>query len=297
MSKAKGKRQVQITILYGLPGSGKSFYAKKHESSTPIVDFDAIIKSSGLNKFAVLSSLNAKISGLIGSYPRNAHSVIIDGLVTTNQQLRDMIDSITAGITQYQVIFNLIYWNEDRESCAYNDLGRRKVSSLTSINNLPYEKPKLGLFPELSMKRVQVMKVIKRSPAIIWLADVLKKLAYNDFKAESVTDSMQLKSARWSLGGTWCSWDDRSGDVDAEEPLEFGEFDRLIKEVCPNISYLNCKTLKSECCTILTDGEGDYYGGWVTYNRHVCDLQKFFDCLKEMGFVNDKSTLQSSSAS
>jgi hypothetical protein len=97
---------------------------------------------------------------------------------------------------------------------------------------------------------------------------------------------MLLHSESWSLGGTWGSWDGRSGTVDAETPLEFTEFDRLLEVVCPNISFLGYKKLKSQCCQLDSRVDSDYYGGSSTNVRHVCNLQELFDSLNEMNLIS-----------
>ena len=199
--------------------------------------------------------------------------------------MRDIIDSLTADFSKYQLVFELIYWNEDRESCLYNDKHRREVSSEISIKNLPYEKPDPQAFPEISPKRFQNMRVVRKKPAVAWIAGLLKKLEYDYFTADLIVKSMEIKSGEWCLGGTWGSWDGKSGTVSAESPLEFDEFDRLLEEVCPSINFLGYKKLKSRCCTLVTKESGDYYGGSTTNSYHVCDVQKLYDSLVETGQI------------
>jgi hypothetical protein len=180
----------------------------------------------------------------------------------------------------------LIYWNEDRASCLHNDKGRRDVSAETSINNLPYEKPNFQAFPEFSQKRIQSMKVVRKSPAITWISEILKSLEYDEWNITHITDSMKLKSDDWSLGGTWGDWRGESGTVEADTPLDFEKFDKVLEVICPSITFLKYKKLMSECCSIEQNYERDYYGGGVTRAQHVCDLQKLYDCLKEMNLIS-----------
>lgn len=288
MAKPKGKKHVKITILYGLPACGKSTFASENPR-TPVIDFDEIIKSNikSSNKFSVLSSLNEEIDNRISyrRYPNKNDAVIIDGLVTTNSQLRDIIDSITANFPQFTLNFELVYWNEDREACLHNDQGRRSISSETSIKNLPYEKPNLELFPELSQKRVQARKVVRKSLAIAWISALLSKLEYAEWDIERVLKSMKIESSTWCLGGTWGGWDGSSGTVEATSPIEFDQFDKILELACPNIGFLAYKRLKAQCCTTPTEYDRDYYGGSTTNMRHVCDVQKLYDGLNEMGLI------------
>lgn len=286
MSKSKGKKQVDITILYGLPGSGKTYFATKTNKSIPVVDLDAIIKTHGTNKFTVLMELGKQVNNKLYNYfNRYSNSVIIDGLITTNAQLRDVIDSLISHLSQYQLVFKLVYWNEDRGACLHNDIGRREVSAEVSIKNFPYEKPNLQLFPEISQKRIHSMKVTKKSPAVIWITSILQSLGQDNFEIKQVVDSMKLKSDSWSLGGTWCSWDDQSGIVKAEEPEDFTLFDKVLEVVCPNITFLKYKALVSSCCKVVHISQSDYYSGHTTEAHHECDVQVLYDSLQKMGFI------------
>lgn len=288
MQKPKGKKQVSITILYALPGSGKTYFATKMNSSIPMVDLDAIIKTQGTNKFSILAELGKQVNSKLYRYSKyeSSNSVIVDGLITTNVQLRDVIDSLTANLTQYQPIFRLVYWNEDRDACLHNDEGRRELSAALSIKNLPYEKPNFQSFPELSQKRIQPMKVVKKSPAITWISEILRSLEYSEYTIEHIVDSMVLKSQDWSLGGTWGNcWGD-SGTTEADAQPDFEEFDKVLEVVCPNITFLKYKKLMSECCEVKQNYERDYYGGGTTRAYHACDLKKLYDCLTEMNLIS-----------
>lgn|SRR6185436_17382483 len=287
MSKSKGKQQVNITILYGLPGSGKSFYSQRNKETR--VDFDAIIKSHGPNKFAVLKELNRQTEIKLSRnyyYTRN-HAVTIDGLVTTNQQLRDLIDSFTSYFQQYQIIFRLVYWNEDREACLHNDKNRRTISAAAAIKSMPYEKPHFDSFPELSQKRIQPMKVVKKHNAISWISHLLRELDYDPIQIETITDTMQLESKSWCLGGECCTWDDQSSVVEAQAPRQFEELDRLLVYINPEITAIDFRQIKDICCSLFHFSESDYYGGSTDNARHVCDLKQLYECLLNLQFINE----------
>ena len=60
-----------------------------------------------------------------------------------------------------------------------------------------------------------------------------------------------LKSNKWTLGGkSWCYGSDRTYPVSAEEPLEFVEFDELLEDIAPTVTYLQYKKIKSYDKTI-----------------------------------------------
>lgn len=287
MAKIKGKSKINITILYGLPGSGKTYFATKMNSSIPTVDLDAIAKTQANNKFAVLSELGKQVDASLHCYSNyNLQSVIIDGLITTNAQLRDVIDALTAYLTKYQLVFKLVYWEEDRDACLHNDEGRRGISAEISIKNLPYEKPDFQLFPELSQKRIQSMNVVRKSPAITWISEILRSLNYDEKNIAYITDSMKLRSDTWSLGGTWGDCWGNSGTTAADTPIVFEEFDLLLEAICPSITFLKYKKLVNECCSIEQNYQTDYYGGGITYAYHICDLQKLYDHMNDMIFIS-----------
>lgn len=95
-----------------------------------------------------------------------------------------------------------------------------------------------------------------------------------------------LVSETWSGGGTVGScWDNRLSTIAPDAPKEFVEFDEMLSKICPNISYLQYKTLYNTCHEIITYNDRDYYGGCETILYHKCDLQKLWGKMKEMELV------------
>jgi len=270
---SKGKKSKSITILYGLPGSGKSTYAK--DTGISVVDADEIghkFFASTNERFAYLAS---KVEYVLTS--KYTDSVIIDGLFTTNEQLRRIIDSLSFLSEKWQITFKLVYWVEDRAACLVNDQGRRAKSSAISINNLPFEKPDPSVVPEffVSKNRIKEMQVVQRSPAQIWAKSL-----------DLDSNKMELRSESWSLGGTSGNcWDNELRRISPSSPLEFVEFDELLQKVCPNLSYLQYKEINRSCCRLDEHESTDYYSGSETIVQHVCDINALYNKLSNLGII------------
>ena len=273
------RRQIGIHFTYGLPASGKTTFAndsRNHGGRTTVIDFDAIC-----NKYKTQTIPSAKKSAIFKNLRNqitafgSTDCIIIDGLFTTNAQVKEVIDYLNIELgDSYDLFYGIYWWPEDRENCLKNDIGRRGESSVTSINNLPFEKPNASVLgiPE---KRITKQRVFARSDAQVWAIKL------------QLGEQMILKSKSWCNGGTWGSWDGSEGTVDAEPPIEFSEFDELLGKICPDISFLNYKNIKNKCVTLKTVDDNDYYGGSTSRSYHECDLNKLYDELKSRDLIKE----------
>lgn len=110
--------------------------------------------------------------------------------------------------------------------------------------------------------------------------DTLKKFENNWLENDT------LVSKTWSGGGTAGScWNDDLSTISPDTPLEFVEFDDMLNEICPNITFLQYKTLRNKCTEIVQYESRDYYGGCETYLYHKCDLEKLWGIMKQMQLV------------
>ena len=127
---------MDIIILYGLPGSGKSFYSKKLENDwTYVLHMDDYIVDGKYEPIKdVLKSIKL-------GFRKN--TVVIDSIITTNDKLMDIIKEcydVFGKRSSSGIFFKVVYWNEDREACKENVKRRddgRNVS--VTIENLPFE--------------------------------------------------------------------------------------------------------------------------------------------------------------
>lgn len=281
MPKIKGKQQKTITILWGLPGAGKSTYAQSlyvpySGSLARTVDMDLIFRTNE-SQAVKMKKLGNELLRCLQIY----NEAVIDGLITTNAQARKIIDYLAVTLSDYQLVFKIVYWKLDRESCLVNDKDRRTKSSKFSIENMPFEIPNVDVLPECAgNNRITAMKTIRKSSMLgLALAAGINKYHIKDMKMYSDT---------WSLGGSYGSYhDDGVHPVDADDPLEFTELDNLLESIYPDISFLKYKKIKSECCSIEKENHSDYYDGGTTSAKHVCDLNKLHDILIDFNILKE----------
>jgi hypothetical protein len=256
-------KTLEITI--GLPGSGKTTWSQKQRK----VDFTyKVFTLDNMDKITRKSIFN--------NIKESNRSVIVDSLITTQKTLIDFLTKIFCESNHDYDKIILHIWNEDRESCLWNDRGRRKIDSAISINNMPLDdfdlvkiKEKIDIDIDIDIKKHIVMKKEK------WEV-------FADEMGLYVDDSGKMRSSEWSLGGSWANcWGD-SGSVSGEaQPASFKEFDSLLEKVCPDISFLKYKNLMNTCVTTDEYNEGDYYGGNVTYGYFELDVIQLYKELED----------------
>jgi hypothetical protein len=277
--------KVEINILMGLPGSGKSTWRIKN---TPEKSRRMYVSSFCCDDYL----WNENCTYNYGRYKtipeiikrnldinNNSNFVCIDGLFTTNEQMQEVINVVHTCLPKFRndedFVIVIHYWKEDREACLHNDTYRRHLSSATSIKNLPLEDPK-----DYEFNSQLEIKIVYH--------DVVRKTIYEGvFEPLSLYNGLNgvLTSNSWTTGGTWGDCWGGKGECDAEPQPEFEEFDRLIERVAPNITFMKYKKLYNECVEILNDYECDYYGGRRTKAYYSCDLKKLYDMMEEMNLI------------
>lgn len=274
MSKGTGKSQITITILYGLPASGKTTYAKNEAYHNPyisVIDVDSI---SGENKFLKLKKLAKKLFSL-----RMQRHIILDGCFTTNDQVQELMNFISYELSDFNIVYKIVWWGEDRQSCLFNDKFRREISSENSINFMKFEKPnpeKLGILQKHFTKK----RVVRKPMSVLWASKM-------SLSSKEIEDQ-KIRSSRWSIGGTVGHYmSDDLENVEGEPPLaSFKEFDDLITSVKKDISFSDYKKIKEQCVKIESNMQSDYYGGMICYHNYVCDIKTLFDVLVDMNIVS-----------
>ena len=279
--------KVEINILMGLPGSGKSTWRIKN---TPSINNRFYGRHSSFCCDDYLWNENCTYNyGRYKTIPdiikrnlsidNDSEFVCIDGLFTTNAQIQEVIDVVHTCLPKFRndedYVIVIHHWKEDREACLHNDKYRRELSSATSIKNLLLEDPKDYKFD--SVLRIKIV-----------YHDVVRKTLYEGvFEPLSLYNGLngELTSNTWTTGGTWGDCWGGKGECDPDPQPEFEEFDRLIERVAPNITFMKYKRLYSECVEILNDYECDYYGGRRTTARYRCDLKKLYDMMEEMNLI------------
>lgn len=249
----------KVTILWGLPGSGKTTYANLFsKKDTLIVNLDLNRKRNKKPKDIVESK-----SFCLKTKKRN--HIIFDGLITTNEAARELISAIN-----FACDFEIVFWSPDREACLHNDYGRRKESSEITIKNLPFEEPSKELIAEFNITLIN-KQVVKKSNYEIWCIE---------------NRISELSSYEWCLGGVSCNYAGYISEISPEEyPVSFTEFDDFIEKICPNITLPQYRNIYSNCVSVEVKQKNDYYGGFVFFAKYVVDAEKLYSKLKELNVI------------
>lgn len=281
-------KTIELNITLGLPASGKTAFAKRESGRSNgfihnpnrYIDMDELAhkferygRAEERDKFEYCIS-----QALYHIGNSKAEKAYIDGLFTTNEQYKKIADYVEDYASAHNMAFKIIlhYWKEDRESCLWNDRGRRSEVTTGAIRNLPLEEPDMSLFPE---KTKLVTHVVKRKPDFqVWI----------DENADMLSNCRTyLDSCSWSLGGVHGNcWNDTLTHSSAEpQPVTFREFDELLEKICPNITFLQGKRVYNECVSVHTEHQSEYYGGHSDSAFYRCDLEKLYEMLKDWGYI------------
>jgi hypothetical protein len=267
---SKGLTQKKITLLWGLPGSGKTTYAESLQRNVmvSVVDLDGLQKGMKFLEDKVISALSS------------SDHVILDGLITTNFSALRIMDAIHQKMSsRYKLLWEIVYWHPDIDACLWNDRERRSQNSEITIRHTKVEEPSRELLDafDITEKRFIKKKVVRKPVWFMW----------GDDNIGTIEKDGILKSMEWSLGGTVRGYDGYESRVYPEsQPIAFKEFDQLMEKLCPNISFMQYKLIYNECVSVNSDlGRSDYYGGSTSHARFECDLAKLYLMLEEKGLL------------
>lgn len=281
----------------GLPGSGKSVYANKmaedyHLHYPKVIHFDDFINSeTGLvNLQDAWHTLNGEND-----------NVIFDGLFIDNHQiavaiasyLEYMCDDTDWGEYEYwakvPINIEIHHWNEDRETCIKNDRGRRQLNSESDIRRMDYEDVDIdnikhniicntsNVFKNITITTIEhTVKEYTRFEKLFqpWLDDS------NNYEQHILTTNW------WCTGGEWHDCWGGGGANRPDDPLEFTEFDKILETLCPNITFLQYKKIRSECVELENDTSHGYYGSYEYQSRWKCDLKELYNLLIDNNLLN-----------
>ena len=275
----KKYNEIKLHLIVGLPGSGKTTLGDALNEK--ICKKGRYCNLIHLDRY-MGKTFKAVLDDRVSRYSSDYSDYIVEGLILTNNAIVDFLKEFKTHIenktTQIDNInVEIHYFNEDRDACLHNDIGRREKNARATIMKAPYEVPDC----ELIQKETGLSCKSKKHY-------VVRKTNFQMFKdLNKLGNENKLTSSSWSLGGTWGScWSDVLGSITPETPRDFEEFDRLLESICPNLTFLQYKKLERECTEIVEYHESDYYGGCEYRAHHSCDLQKLYELLTEMGYVN-----------
>lgn len=286
-----------IHILMGLPGSGKTYFAKNwiklsdSENSYTIIDLDNHIIDNPNLESVISCEITEKLKYV--SWYQN-FNCCIDGLILTKDNLKCVIQSCYDNIKSKRnhKFINIIVhiWDDDRQKCVKNDnvrikMGVREKSSRITIQNSPFDR--------LSKEDIiDIVNIIDKNIHVKVKHHTIYKMSdYDGFIDKwcpsHITNNEPefLYSEYWCGGGTWGNcWGD-SGTVSSDPTPEFKYFDDMLTEICPSISFMQYKKLYNECVSIHSEHESDYYGGSTINYCYKLDLKQMYNMLNEMGLI------------
>lgn len=278
-------KQLTIHILIGLPGSGKTTFARTFNPNiAKYVDLD-----ENYGQHTIYRTIQQFQSFYRSPYTRE---YIVDGLILQLKDLDHVLNAIDVGLDDNDTAKIIIhYWHENREACRTNDsyrvnvLGQRRALSEVTIRHADYmslddikkflENEYVGPKYTYEYKEHEVHQMTD-------IDRILNKHVEYNGEGYAV-----INSERWSNGGNWVNYMGNSSSVGAESPKEFDELDEILNQLCPDITYLQYKKLHKQCVTLEEDDERDYYGGSISYSWWSCNVELLKDTLTEMGYLTE----------
>ena len=251
----------ELHILMGLPGAGKTHWAIEFkEEKNRGVCFPGHVFIMHCDK------------GLIQNFPERKY-IVLDGIFTTIDDIKNGIQFVSR---KYNVKKVLIHrWNDDIDSCIWNDKGRRDVSAIQTIKKLNIAQLKETDFADMNIPVEIEYHCVVRKPE--YLQMYIPECALTD-------DKRYIRSAEWTVNGSWHSWNGSRGKYEKEEPVEFEAFDELLFNIDSRFPYLLYKKIWKECVTIEEETHSDYYS-YNTVNYYQCDIEKLYKKLKEYNIL------------
>lgn len=286
-----------INIMYGLPGSGKTYYCSRmvnDDKKAVCIHMDEVFKIWQMRKSKHTLELEEwlpdEINKCIMCWPE-AETLYLDGLCTTHECLKKMIKCVS-NVMKGKCNITVHVWDENRELCMVNDGGRRRESSFMSILHLPYDTLKTkedvtaaaGYVKNFTYN-IHMHKVVEKPE---WKQmfptareDLINFSLYSTKRSDyrSFSDSEKWYSARWCLGGESVSYTGDSYIIDAGEDTEINDVMDFLESIYSNLTLRDFRKIMDECVTIKKEKESDYYGGTVVYARYAVDLPGVYEII------------------
>ena len=121
---------------------------------------------------------------------------------------------------------------------------------------------------------------------LLTLREQLNITPWNDWRSSNKKDRIGVS---WSMGGTSGNcWDDHLSEISGEIEPEFTIIDSILEHYCPNISFIQYKSMSNKLLHRESNSEGDYYGGSETYGSKYIYLEELFEWLKEKNYIKSE---------
>lgn len=283
----------KIILTVGLPGSGKTTFCEKYvednkDKKVNHIEFDKYRKTSYGKNIGFESVLLKRMKEyedeilLLDTLLLDNH-----GVINSIKVLKDNLEAIN------DIEIEVHYWNLDRESCLYNDTGRRKENSEITIKNAVLEELNIDSIKEAtSLEKIYLFTHnVKRKSELQLALDLLEDKIVEEIYDEYDEDKKRyLYSDKWLVRGTQryytnSNWDSAYRSIEGEEAItEFKQFDKMLEQMCPLLTFTDYKELKKVAVDIEEIDEDDYYT-CATYKRWRCDLDKLEEYLKSKNYI------------
>lgn len=216
---------------------------------------------------------------------------IVDTVCTTHDDFKGLLEMLYAQILKADKLI-VTYWEEDRETCLYNDKGRRERSSEVTIKTAKYEKPTLesiakdvydilGIANDVEDKQIKIKlnrMLVQEKPG--YMAQFSEYIRFEP----AVLDG-KLRSDTYTLGGSHRLLDGTTRPIEPDTPEEFTELEDLLEKHFPNITFIQYKQLKRELVEFKTQEIHDYYTVDGSEGYWEIDLEKLYDWLIDHGII------------
>lgn len=280
-------KKVKIALVWGLPGSGKSTWAKKLIHEWSIVDMDHIMRRGEherrnaklLRGAELIHEVTFAALRQVSVFGRN--KIIIDGLIINNAFAKELLASLSAMLEAHlpkiKIEYSIHWWALDRPTCIYNDNNRRKISSRMTIKNAPFEEPSEDLLKAFEIKECVRHTVKRKSEFEAWM----------HLLGFSSADQTVFSSNRWATGGEVHNCHGDIMRVRPEDSLgkdQFLEFNQVVM----NVPEEYHQVIWDASVTTESFTDSDYYGGFQYYEYYEICLKKCYDKFLELGFVKKK---------
>lgn len=281
---------MKVVIAYGLPGSGKTHYGRRIEDRHEgiHIELDRPAEAGGPARISEMLTPEILSTAIFRG------CLYVDSLVTTNRSLlaaiRETWEALLGnGFSENEpVIFEILAFQGTREQCTRNVERRKDGRNVeVSVGSMPYEAiDTRKLDDEIhSLGKEKLCRIVERK---VWADDIWdnhfqplldRSLRHTDGKSLIYSDD-------WGLGGTWGDCWGNSGAIEPdEEPKDFKEFDSLLEDVCPGITFLQYKSIFENCVDKEQWDVSDYYGGRERRCRFRADIAKLYAELKRRGII------------
>lgn len=289
---------IKVHILMGLPGSGKTtwakeYYEKNHNKKGDkriiinIFDLDKILEDYRMDydNMTMYDVIDHAISRNMGSAFRRQQyefnqigfEYIFDGLYTRMEEIDYTINELKKAYDEFgshATVDVIIHrWTPNIEFCLSNDAGRREKSSEITIKNATVEYVDVNQFIE------------KYGGNFSFCVEVHEVIKATDKQKFICKYGKEIRSKNWTTGGMWGDCWGNEGTVSPEPVAPFTELDEILLKVCPNLSYLEYKVMSDKLIHQANKTSYGYYGSYEEYSYWYINAEELYDYLYEKNII------------